>query len=308
MVMKLSVRLQTYNHEDFIEACLNGVAIQKTDFVFEVIIGDDFSTDKTKEKIKIFLENNKQKNIKWKLLPREKGDDYHKRRIHNGRLENFVDTLYHCNGQYIALLDGDDYWTDPLKLQKQIDFLESNSEYSICFHHCYKLEGDNMTKIVQSGKFDFTFKDYLDKHKNGLHAPTTLSIVCRNNYCVNRELYELKNNPSGLDYPFVLLHLTKGDGYILQDYCGVYRIHAGGISNVITGRVDLKFLQVLSIYQLKFFNANLRILIRDQLSKLAINVFLSGLAFGSFKLFYFSLLYAFHRLLRKLSFQISTEY
>src|SRR5690606_6835599 len=105
--MLLSVRLQTYNHQDFIEEPLQEIENQITDFNFEVIIGDDFSTDDNVKIIKNFISNSKNSKIEFKLLNRTLGDDYWKKRQKQGRLYNFINTIENCSGKYIALLDGD---------------------------------------------------------------------------------------------------------------------------------------------------------------------------------------------------------
>ncbi|UJH92520.1 glycosyltransferase [Antarcticibacterium sp. 1MA-6-2] len=129
----LSVRLMTYNHSGYIEEALRSIDIQRTKFDFEVVVGDDFSTDDTLLKIRNFKFNNKKLHLK--ILNRQIGDEYHQERREKGRLFNFVNIIQNCSGSYVALLDGDDYWTDPLKLQRQVDFLEANNDFSICFHN-----------------------------------------------------------------------------------------------------------------------------------------------------------------------------
>ena len=120
----------TYNHADYIREAMEGILMQKTNFFVEVVVGDDFSTDDT---LKIIKEYKNTENIHIKILERKVGDAYWKKRQELGRLYNFTNILDNCTGNYIALLDGDDYWTDPLKLQKQVDFLDANEEYSLCF-------------------------------------------------------------------------------------------------------------------------------------------------------------------------------
>lgn len=156
----LSVRLMTYNHSDYILEALNGINKQKTNFIFEVVIGDDFSSDDNLLKIKGFRFTNK--NIIVNILEREVGDAYWTQRQKLGRLYNFINILENCQGKYIALLDGDDYWTDPNKLQKQVDFLEANPNY-IASSHAYRnrFYGSNNNKesygkIIKGRPMTFT--------------------------------------------------------------------------------------------------------------------------------------------------------
>lgn len=127
----VSVRLMPFNQEDFIREAMDSIMMQKTNFLVEVVIGDDFSTDKTLEILKEY-KNTEQIHIK--ILDRKINDDYWKKRQELGRLYNFTNILSNCSGKYIAMLDGDDYWTDPLKLQKQVDFLEANPDSVACHH------------------------------------------------------------------------------------------------------------------------------------------------------------------------------
>lgn len=115
----------TYNHEPYIRQCLDGMLSQKTNFPFEIIINDDCSTDGTTEIIKEYVA--KYPNI---IRPIFHEENQYSKGV-RGMFANFC--FPKARGKYIALCEGDDYWTDPLKLQKQVDFLENNKEYSMCF-------------------------------------------------------------------------------------------------------------------------------------------------------------------------------
>ena len=113
--VKVSVAMITYNHERFIAQAIESVLMQQTDFAVELVIGEDCSTDGTRAIVRDYGERYPER-IRL-LLPE-----------HNlGMMPNFVATLKACRGQYVASVEGDDYWTDPHKLQKQVDFLESAS-------------------------------------------------------------------------------------------------------------------------------------------------------------------------------------
>jgi glycosyltransferase involved in cell wall biosynthesis len=108
--MKVSVLMITYNHEKFIAQAIDSILMQQTDFEYEIVVGDDFSKDRTRA----ILDNYKKKHpSKIKLLFPDRNLGMHR---------NFIQTLNSCQGQYVALLEGDDYWTSPYKLQKQVDF------------------------------------------------------------------------------------------------------------------------------------------------------------------------------------------
>lgn len=122
------IQCLAYNHESYIRDALEGFIIQKTDFPFVAIVHDDASTDKTAEIVKEYAE--KYPEI---ILPIFEIENQYSKR--NGSLTKIMNHACEVTGaKYIAMCEGDDYWTDPLKLQKQVDFLESNSDYTLCFH------------------------------------------------------------------------------------------------------------------------------------------------------------------------------
>lgn len=143
------VRCMTFNHEAYIEDALNGFVIQQTTFPFVVAIINDASTDKTKSVINEFVENNCIFNPETEVRKEEYGtvlDVTHKDNPHcifhivhlnenhygkKSKLPYFA--KYENAAKYVAMCEGDDYWTDPLKLQKQVDFMEEHSDYSMCF-------------------------------------------------------------------------------------------------------------------------------------------------------------------------------
>lgn len=121
----VSISCITYNHAPYIRECLNGFIMQKTNFPFEVLIHDDCSTDGTTEIIKEYVE--KYPEIIKPLYEEE--NQYQQGKPSGSAVWN----LPRAKGKYVALCEGDDYWTDPLKLQKQVDFLESHPAYGMCY-------------------------------------------------------------------------------------------------------------------------------------------------------------------------------
>lgn len=131
----VSVYTATYQHGSYIRECIESILMQKTDFPFELIIGEDDSTDGTREicieyaekhpdKIRLFLRD--------RSLSQLKDEDGNLIKILNG-FSGFG--RLHCRGKYIALCEGDDYWTDPLKLQNQVEFLEENQDCTMCYQN-----------------------------------------------------------------------------------------------------------------------------------------------------------------------------
>lgn len=231
--MKVSACIITYNHQDYIVDCLEGALSQKVDFDYEIVIGEDKSTDAT---LKICEEYASKYPDKIRIIKRE---------ANLGMIGNWVDTIKYCRGKYIALCEGDDYWTDPLKLQKQVDFLEQNKEYSGCFHKVKALIGSSFYEdetIEQryensSGKNKITKLDLL-REGNFIH---TCTFVFRN-YPVS-DSFELRNSPVG-DY---LLFLdVASNGYLKRiDEClAVYRRGIGiysTLSSVVMERKKLQY-------------------------------------------------------------------
>ncbi len=133
----VTVRTITYKHPSYITACIEGVLMQKTSFPFEYIIGEDCSTDGTIEKIMDYAEHYPEKI-------RVITADYNTGGFVNAQRCNRL-----SRGRYIALCEGDDYWTDPYKLQKQVDFLESHSEYGIVYTD-YDIFEEDSNRIIHS--------------------------------------------------------------------------------------------------------------------------------------------------------------
>ena len=149
----VTIRCITYNHEPYIRQCLDGFIMQKTNFRFEAIVHDDASTDGTADIIREYAE--KYPEIIKPILQNE--NQYSKR---DGSIRRILNENTH--GKYVALCEGDDYWIDPLKLQKQVDFMEKHEDYSMCFHNAYEIfEHKNVEKKLFSKieDIDYTVVD-----------------------------------------------------------------------------------------------------------------------------------------------------
>jgi len=226
--MLVSVRLITYNHEDFIEQALRGIENQITDFNFEVIIGDDFSTDNSLDIIKNYKFTNK--NITVNILNREIGDEYWITRQKLGRLYNFVNILENCKGKYIALLDGDDFWTDPYKLQKQVDFLEANEDYTGSFHDTLIInEKDNYLTPKPFRVYDksiFNIEDTI----------STISLFHISSFVFRQRLLEIPvwfTKVQSGDMALFTIIASQGPLYRVDAAMSVYRKNAGGVTSSI---------------------------------------------------------------------------
>ncbi len=215
----VSVCCISYNHEKFIRQCLDGFIMQKTNFKFEVIIHDDASTDRTAEIIKEYQE--KHPDIIKPIFQVE--NQYSK---NTPILKTIV--YPQVKGKYVAICEGDDYWTDPDKLQKQVDFLEANPDYSICFHPVKIIYEDVNKKstLYPSNKFlkqDLTLEKLL-----GVNFIQTNSVMYR--WLLKKGEPDDKL-PGGImpgDWYLNLLHAKEGKIGFLEDVMSVYRRHSAG--------------------------------------------------------------------------------
>jgi len=204
----------TYGHEKFIEQAVNGVLMQKCDFKFELVLGNDASPDKTDIIVEKILQNHPQAG-RIKYLR-------HGKNI--GMSSNFLTTLQRCSGKYIALCDGDDYWTDPTKLQRQVDFMEDNRECSFCFHKASKILGiDEKHSGVYPEKFTVSVIDATQFFQ--ITTIPTASVVYRNEIVFPKLLH------SHPDFLLYCTLLSKGLAGFVDRNMSVYRLHEGGVSS-----------------------------------------------------------------------------
>ena len=134
--MLVSAVMITYGHEKYISEAIYGVLMQKCNFDVELIIANDCSPDTTEDIVNEIISSHK--NCSW--------IKYTRHLINKGAVGNFIWSLKQAKGKYLAICEGDDYWTDPYKLQKQVDFLEKNNDFSICFTD-YKVLYENTKNI-----------------------------------------------------------------------------------------------------------------------------------------------------------------
>lgn len=247
----LSVCMITYNHENFIRDAIEGVLMQKTNFPIELIIGEDCSTDKTR---KIVMEHAElYPNIIRALLPEK----------NLGMSQNFLETLNACSGKYIALCEGDDYWTDPNKLQKQVDFLEENEKAvavvtntAICDFQNKIIQKERIVIPPNNTEGIFNLHDFF----NNNHFYPTLTLCFKSNYnnWLLKEMKRMSNPFLGDWILFVLLH-TKGDFGYINKSTACYRINPSSVTHSVNAvkRWEADFTirkQLIEILPLEFHN------------------------------------------------------
>lgn len=218
----VSICCTAYNHEEYIEDALQGFLIQQTNFAFEIIISDDCSTDNTTKIIKEYVK--KYPSIIKPILLDE--NQYSKGAL---PIRDFI--LPEVKGKYIALCEGDDYWTDPAKLQQQVDFLEQNTEYIGCGHNTRFLVNGELTDrlfVSQANKkYSYVFEDFIDSAY--LH---TTSLVFRYDSDHMGQIKQYLGMYSSIkrNDVFMLLVFSKsGPIKYMDKTMSVYRMNDGGI-------------------------------------------------------------------------------
>jgi len=188
--IKVSICMITYNHEEYLSNALDSILMQEVDFNYEIVVGEDCSTDNTR---KILLDYKNKHPDKFKLLLPDKNI---------GMMPNVIATLKACTGEYIAMLEGDDYWTDPHKLQIQIDSMQEFPECHMSFHPAYEIVDSKPTKRV------------ISRHIKGNHVFTTSEVILgQGHFSPTASLVFYKNAISNLPSFFAT---APGGDYILQ--------------------------------------------------------------------------------------------
>lgn len=210
--VKVSVIMLAYNVEKYIEIAIEGVLKQKTSYPIQLVIGEDRSTDRTYEICKQYQDKYPQLIT---LIQHEKNLGYQR---------NYMETYKHCTGEYVAVCDSDDYWFNKHKLQRMTDFLDTHSQFSICFHRVINYYEEDGSKSLSNG------------HQATI---TNISHLAQSNYITNSssvfrrchypEMPEWFANFTSCDYALHLLNAQHGDIYYFRRPMAVYRKHTKGI-------------------------------------------------------------------------------
>lgn len=239
----VSVCCMTYNHVSFIRQCLDGFMMQKCSFSFEVLIHDDASTDGTQDIIREYV--TRYPNIIKPIYQKE--NQYSK-----GIDPNVKYNFSRAKGKYIAMCEGDDYWTDPYKLQKQVDFLESHPDYVMCSHKWNEFI-ENEKKINWGIPFEVNSIGKIYDlncliHGEWYFQPLTILYRCSS---VNFERYNRYKNSKDITLLYSLL--KNGKGFCLPDAMATYRIHSSGMwsGSDLNSRRKQDFKTKLGIYEVE---------------------------------------------------------
>jgi len=226
----VSVCTITYNHAPFIRQCMDGVLMQKTSFPIEHLIHDDASPDGTGDIVREY--EARYPDIIKAIYQTE--NQFSKG---TPMLSKYL--FPKARGKYIALCDGDDYWTDPLKLQKQVDFLEAHPDYAMC-------GGKYQTLFMDQDKIYGYIRKGIDKYPNGRTVTFndffdsylffTLTVCFRKEYISNIYKYKIC-----IDDTVYCTVMDNGKAFLFPDYFAMYRLHPGGVNAGKSRRERLKF-------------------------------------------------------------------
>ena len=223
----VAIHCLVYNHEPYLRDCLEGFVMQQTNFPFVAVVHDDASTDNSAAIIREYEQ--KYPHI---FKPIYEIESIYKKGGF-GAIDNvMLHAINATNAKYVAMCEGDDYWTNPLKLQKQVDFMEANPDYVICSHKFkkrYMIDG-HVEDIGYSSIFPEKSEDgctfFLEQIYEKFYLQTLCVLYRRS--ALNEERY-LAHHQIRDNVLFLEIMRNGGKGYIFNSYDGVYRIHDGGV-------------------------------------------------------------------------------
>ncbi len=219
----VTVLCAAYNHEAYLRTCLEGLVNQETDFGYEILISDDASTDGTAAIIREY-----EARYPERIRPFYFEENIFSRGI------NVYDAYFFpaARGKYTAICEGDDYWTDPTKLQRQVDFLEAHPDYSACVHNTELLFCDGARPdellVTHDADCDVEFADILQGMNHAWH---TSSLMGRTALLADTpDFYHIADSYGFTDFPYALWLRLHGKVRFLARFMSVYRINSGADS------------------------------------------------------------------------------
>lgn len=215
----VAIHCLVYNHEPYLRDCFEGFVMQKTNFRFVAIAHDDCSTDGSAAIIREY-------EAKYPEIFRPIYEIENQYSKHDGSLGRIMNTAIDATGaKYIAMCEGDDYWTDPYKLQKQVDWMDTHSNFIACFHNAVVDSGNGNKRL-----FNNLNENHYPTTEDIIERPwfiSTQTLLYRNIHLVYSEwMWNVKNG----DYLLELLLAKVGKFYYMDDVMSVYRIHPEGLS------------------------------------------------------------------------------
>ena len=274
----VTIRCITFNHARYIRQCLDGFLMQKTNFKYEILIHDDASTDGTKEIIEEYASR-----FPEIVVPLYESENQYSKFGHLMVVRKLMDS--HIRGKYTALCEGDDFWTDENKLQKQVDFLESHPQHSMCFHQTMRhfQDSDCPDEVYYANLED---RDYSGLEMYETCRPAEASVVMRSDiHKSDVYLQFVKAELSFGDLPIFLTCAHCGLVHAMTDVMAVYRKHSTGLSTIFdtNNKKVLRFaddnLKLYKIFGRQYKDICTRIYVIDY-----INYFLKARKNGQYKL------------------------
>lgn len=243
----VSVKCLVYNHEPYLRQCLEGFVKQKTNFPFEVIVHDDFSSDGSVSIIKDYAE--KYPKIIKPLYESE--NQYSK---HDGSLRRIVNNAIHKDAKYLAICEGDDCWIDSCKLQKQVDFLESHPEFGMIHTNFNVIDEHSNSEFKRS--IDYSkVRNVEDSILLGRYGIGTLTTLIRKEIYDSLPLHYMKEKPLMGDLPMwiEISHVSKI--MYINDVTASYRLLSNSASH--SSDIDKRIAFIRNAYDCRRYYAKL---------------------------------------------------
>lgn len=229
----VSINCTAFNHEKYISDAIESFLMQKTNFAYEILIHDDASTDRTQEIIKHY-----ESKYPGVIKP-----IYQKENQYSQGVKVLDFNIERARGKYIAICEGDDYWTDPDKLQKQVDYMEKHPECSMCAHTAY-IEADTNKKRLSSkvrpncGNKIYTVEEVL-VGGGGLFATSSILYPA----VFSKNMPRFYGNAPVRDYPLAIYLALQGTVFYMDELMSVYRVEVSGSwSSLTMGNIDRKIM------------------------------------------------------------------
>jgi glycosyltransferase involved in cell wall biosynthesis len=223
----VSICCTAYNLEKYIAEAIDSFLMQETSFNFEIIVGEDCSTDSTRNIIKNYQQ--KFPNI-IRIISSDKNV---------GVIKNYNRVIEAAKGKYLAICDGDDFWSSNDKLQKQVDFLESNDEYVICCHYSEVVDASGNLKYVDPNPvaLEYTYDDLIFERRRETRNSTMVIRNCEDFRQITQKEWFLRCHVQDTSIKLFATYITGKKIVVLPEVMGKYRIHNSSSWSTINAKV-----------------------------------------------------------------------